>query len=86
MKIFITSHAREEIGRRNISIAQIEAILKEPEQLVSGYSGKKVYQSRVLFENGQTYLIRIIVDENASPWKVITAYRTTKISKYWRET
>jgi hypothetical protein len=31
------------------------------------------------------YLIRVIVDVDRKPAEVVTVYRTSKISKYWKE-
>jgi hypothetical protein len=44
-----------------------------------------VYQSRI--EAGkppQKYLLRVFVDVDREPPDVVTAYRTSKIDKYWR--
>jgi hypothetical protein len=30
------------------------------------------------------YLIRVFIDTDREPVEVVTAYRTTKIEKYWR--
>ncbi|HUU15375.1 MAG TPA: hypothetical protein VM182_16920 [Terriglobia bacterium] len=43
----------------------------------------KVYQSQVDF-SGKIFLVRAIVDEQAEPPRVVTVYRTAKVSKYWR--
>ena len=32
------------------------------------------------------YLVRVMVNETASPPTVVTVYRTSKIEKYWRTT
>lgn len=40
-------------------------------------------QSRIESE-GKTYLIRVFVDVDLMPVEVVTAYRTSKIEKYWR--
>jgi len=47
--------------------------------------GRKAYQSQVDF-HGKIFLVRAIVDESVDPASVVTAYRTSKISKYWRPT
>jgi len=44
----------------------------------------EAYQSKVTFENGKLYLIRAIVSDEIQPPVVITVYRTSNISKYWR--
>ena len=44
-----------------------------------------VYQSRVEFEEpGKTYLLRVFVDIDRQPAEVVTAYRTSKVEKYWK--
>lgn len=43
-------------------------------------------QSRVSMEvPKKTYLVRVFIDVDRHPAEVVTVYRTTKISKYWRE-
>ncbi|MGH8538807.1 MAG: hypothetical protein ACREXM_20840 [Gammaproteobacteria bacterium] len=32
------------------------------------------------------YVVRVMVNETASPPRVVTVYRTSKIEKYWRTT
>ena len=36
-------------------------------------------------EPGVKYLVRVVVDVDRNPAEVVTAYRTSKIAKYWRE-
>ena len=36
------------------------------------------------FEDGKLYLLRVVVAGDEEPPLVITAYRTSKIEKYWR--
>jgi hypothetical protein len=43
-----------------------------------------VDQSRVEFSTKQ-YLLRVMVNESIQPPVVVTAYRTSKISKYWAQ-
>jgi len=52
--------------------------------VVPEYGGKKAYQSKVDFGEGKIFLLRAIVDDKVEPASVITVYRTSKISKYWR--
>ena len=42
----------------------------------------KAYQSRCEI-GGKMFLLRVIVDDSVDPAVVVTAYRTTKIEKYW---
>jgi len=36
--------------------------------------------------NQKQYLVRVMVNERATPPRVVTVYRTSKISKYWKAT
>ena len=84
MKFKISQHASEEMQRRAIPLTLLETVLQNPQQVVSEYGGKKAYQSRVDFGEGKIFLLRAIVDDKVEPAIVITVYRTSKISKYWR--
>jgi hypothetical protein len=79
-----SGHALEEMERRSISPETADEVLRHPEQIVLVHSSRKAYQSRVDFGNGDVYLVRLIVDDATAPAVVVTAYRTSKISKYWR--
>ena len=84
MNFRFTNHADQELRRRDIPKSVVEDVLTNPQQVVSTLLGRSAYQSRVDFPNGRTYLVRVIVDERLQPPAVITAYRTSKIAKYWR--
>jgi len=71
--------------RRGISLEIVKGILENPEQVVMEYNEKKAYQVILEFESGKRYLVRVIVDDTVDPLVVVTVYRTSKISKYWRE-
>ncbi len=43
------------------------------------------YQSQMDI-NERRYLVRVMVNTAVSPVKVVTVYRTSKISKYWKVT
>jgi hypothetical protein len=85
MKFRLSSHAAWEMERRGIPNAMLEAVLNSSEQRVpdEAHAGRWIYQSRVRFDDGKLYLLRIVVTEE-EPRTVITAYRTGKIEKYWR--
>ncbi len=47
--------------------------------------GRVVLQSKVLLEPpGTVFLLRVFVDVDRRPAEVVTAYRTSKVEKYWR--
>ena len=43
------------------------------------------YQSKIEI-NQKPYLAPVMVNETATPLKVVTVYRTSKIGKYWKAT
>jgi len=81
----LTDHAQFEMARRQITEAEVVRVLSAPEQIEIVRPGRAVYQSRVKFgKPAQTYLLRVFVDIDQQPPEVVTAYRTSKIEKYWR--
>jgi hypothetical protein len=81
----VTDHARLEMQRRDIAEAEIAAVLAAPEQCHEVRPGRCVYQSRVTAgDTTRVYLLRIFVDTDREPPRVVTAYRTSKVEKYWR--
>jgi hypothetical protein len=86
MHFRLSRHAEWEMARRGIPLALVEAVTARPEQRVAGESSpdRWIYQSRMQFEDGKMYLLRVMVAEDEQPPVVITAYRTSKIEKYWR--
>ncbi|MGH9328608.1 MAG: DUF4258 domain-containing protein [Terriglobia bacterium] len=82
----ITEHCAFELRRRGLTEEIIQPVLSSPEQRIELHPGRVVLQSRVrMGEAGKTYLLRVIVDIDRRPAEVVTAYRTSKFVKYWRE-
>ncbi len=44
--------------------------------------GRQVYQSKI--GPAGHVLLRVVVKEEAHAYQVVTAYKTTKVAKYWR--
>jgi hypothetical protein len=81
----LTEHALLEIKRRGLSEEMVRLVLGEPEQRHDVRAGREVLQRRVsIGEPVKTYLVRVFVDVDRRPAEVVTAYRTSKIDKYWR--
>ena len=81
----LTDHAQFEMERRQIGEAEIAQVLSAPEQIETVRPGRVVYQSRVkMGEPTRVYLLRVFVDIDRQPVEVVTAYRTSRIDKYWR--
>jgi hypothetical protein len=78
----LSEHVREEIERRRIPLTLLEAVLEKPDQVVLERGVLKAYQSKSDI-GGKMFLLRVIVDDSVDPAVVVTAYRTTKIEKYW---
>lgn len=81
----ITPHAAFEMKRRRLTEEVVRRVLTAPEQRLEVRSGRVVLQSRIGFQD-KTYLVRVFLDIEPHPAEVVTVYRTSKISKYWRET
>ena len=43
-----------------------------------------MFCSKRVSDEGREYLVRVFVDVDRSPAEVVTAYKTSKILKYWR--
>lgn len=72
--------------RRGILDGVVRQVLESPEQLFQTRKGRVVLHSRVHLEAPATMsLVRVVVDADRRPAEVVTVYRTTKLSKYWRE-
>ena len=85
MKPVLSAHAERELLRRGIPRQLLDSVLEHPGQIVFGYGGKNVYQSQLDFGAGKMFLLRAIVDERTTPPVVVTIYRTSRITKYWKQ-
>ena len=82
----LTPHARVEMNRRGLSDALIGAVLEGPQQRWALRLGRHVLQSRIpMGDPAKEYVVRVLVNVDRSPNEVVTAYRTSKIDKYWRQ-
>ncbi len=80
-----TEHALAEFERRGLSLETIRAVLASPEERLEARPGRVILQSRIpMGTPPKTYLVRVFVDVDREPVEVVTAYRTSKITKYWR--
>ena len=82
----LTPHAEFELKRRGLTEEIVRRVIEEPEQSEPVRKGRWIYQSRVSMESPpKIFLIRVIVDIEPFPPEIVTAYRTSKIAKYWRK-
>ena len=82
----ITSYAEFEMRRRGLSRETVHQVVTTPEQRIDSHPGRAILRSRVTYGGGKIYLVRVVVDIDRRPAEVVTAYRTSRISKYWRAT
>jgi hypothetical protein len=73
-------HALIEAGRRRIARDVVEQVVCDPQQVVMIDDRREIRQS--IDEAGA--LVRVIVDIENDPVVIVTAYRTSKVAKYWR--
>ena len=82
----LTPHAQWELSRRGLSETTIHAILSAPEQRIEVRPGRVVLQSKIVSGHPEKMaLVRVFVDIDRTLAEVVTAYRTGKIAKYWRD-
>jgi len=82
----ITEHALFEMKRRGLTEEMVHMVMSSPGQRVDVRPGRVVMQTALhMAEPEKTYLIRVIVDVDREPAEVVTVYRTSRISKYWRQ-
>ena len=82
--IIISDHARYEIVHRQLSEAVIIEVVQNPQQVVKLSRGRIVCQSKYYdFVENKEMLMRVIYEEKQTSLFVVTAYRTSKIDKYW---
>lgn len=79
----ISMHARQELVRRGIPLSVVESVLNHPGQKVPECEGVICCQS-VIAINDKPCLVRVMINENSVPVRVITVYRTSRIGKYWK--
>ena len=81
-RIVISAHAQFEMRRRGIGRSEVIATVRKPDQVLPSEKGRQIYQCK-LAPAGRM-LLRVIVKEVSQAYQVITAYKTSKIAKYWR--
>ena len=82
----IAPHAMVQMERRGLTVEMVRRVLTEPGQRQDVRRGRVVVQSRLwLGTLAGEYLVRVFVDVDRRPPSVVTAYRTSKLDKYWRQ-
>ena len=84
MNFVLSKHAEEQIIRRSLSRDVVDAVVLRPDQVVGDESDEDVaiYQS-IVKEDDTVFLYRVFVNTKVEPNVIVTAYKTTKIEKYY---
>ena len=82
-QIEIPPLAQRKMRRRGVSATLVEETLRVPEQVVEEHDGRLVAQKHMTI-HGKDGLLRVVYEETATAFVVVTAYFTTDIPRYWR--
>ena len=83
----LSSHAVIEMARRGVSEGEVRAVLSDPRrQAAVVRPGRIILTSLLVRDLGRrVYVVRVVVDLDRAPPVVVTAYRSSKIAKYWSQ-
>lgn len=85
VRVTLSDHARKQMVRRGLDERLVRQVASSPDQIISVRPGREIRQSLLtLPPEGRTYVIRVFVDTADEGNIVVTAYRSSKIGKYWR--
>ncbi|MBW1848427.1 MAG: DUF4258 domain-containing protein [Deltaproteobacteria bacterium] len=86
MNITFTPHALFEMNRRDLTEEIVRDVIDLPDQSWEIRNGRFLYQKSVkMGKTEKQYLVRVVADTDRDQIEGVTAYRTSKIEKYWRE-
>lgn len=84
MEVIIKGHASFEAKRRGITQELIKSVVKNPQQKLLSKKGRVIVQNKYYdHAENKEMLLRVIGTEMSEAFHVITAYKTSKTSKYW---
>jgi hypothetical protein len=73
------------MARRGLDGEVVRAVLTNPGQRLPVRPGRVILQSRIVDAAAREHLVRVFVDVDRWPAEVVTAYRTSRVAKYWEE-
>jgi hypothetical protein len=83
-EIEIIPLAKKKIEKRGISEAWVSEALQNADQVVEGHGGRSVAQQRRRIRRREK-LLRVVFEETADKYVVITAYLTSDMKRYWKD-
>ena len=78
----ISNHCLEQIEQRGISIEDIHYVLSKPDMILRQDEEISIFQS---LSTDNLFVYRIFVNIIKKPMLVVTAYKSSKISKYYED-
>jgi len=84
MQIAYTKHSEGQLLERNISKSTVEKALVQPDETIVKSNGQ-IIAHKLLFLGKTRFLLRVFYSEEFDTKRVLTAYLTTKIDKYYRK-
>ncbi len=83
-EVKLAPYALVQMQERGLTEVAVREAVENPDQVVRGKGRRQIAQKRMQ-EADREYLLRVIYEEAASEVTVVTAYKTSKVSKYWRQ-
>ena len=77
-------HARERLVERGIDIKLVRSALEKPDQIITMGKQKIIHKLYQETSRHKEYLLRVFIEDFEEEQVIRTVYRTSKVSKYWR--
>ncbi len=84
MKIQFSDHALERMNSRGITKDQIEESINKPDEKFHNQVGMIIHKIQIDHESQEKCLLRVFYKEDEDRIVIISAYKTSKIKKYWK--
>ena len=84
MRIQFSDHALERMRSRNLTNDQIKEAIKNPDEQFHNQMGMVVHKILKHDESHDKFLLRVFYKDEEDTILIISAYKTTKIEKYWK--
>ena len=78
------SHAKQRLNERGLDAKLVLVALQDPDQVISKGKIKIIHKRYRETSQSKEYLLRIFVEVVGEDWVIRSAYRTSKVTKYWR--
>ena len=86
MKAVFSEHALFEMKRREIEKESVKEVVERPQQEIPSRNNKIILQSKYLnSQQNKEMLLRVIGRRTGGEFFIITAYKTSRIEKYWQK-